>query len=222
MLAVLYLIVGHFFFWPIGLFGSVTDDDLWLEINHASLSMLVMAGVAFVSFLFSRYVGGMTREPEYQLLKSGSIYLFANALVCLLLTICLGLVSSGILVPERVLAIAVRYLLVVLGLEFLVNFVLGFYRPRVSAEVFRPAFESRLIGLVSEPGGIAKSIAEAVNYQFGFEVSTTWFYKMLERAVKTERETLRLSGCCCRPPSVYACWCSTCSTTHRPLLVHLG
>ncbi|MCH8965968.1 MAG: hypothetical protein IIB58_13480, partial [Planctomycetes bacterium] len=116
-------------------------------------------------------------------LKSGSIYLFACALVGLLLTVCLGLVSTQMVLPERILGIAVRYFLVLLGLEFLVNYVLDFYRPRVADEVVRPAFESRLIGLVSEPEGIAKSIADAVNYQFGFEVSTTWFYKMLERAV---------------------------------------
>jgi len=145
--------------------------------------MLIAAGIAFVSFLYSRYVSGMARDPAYRLLKSGSIYLFACALVGLLLTICLGLVSTQMVLPERILGVALRYLLVLLGLEFLVNFVLDFYRPRVADEVVRPAFESRLIGLVSEPEGIAKSIADAVNYQFGFEVSATWFYKMLERAV---------------------------------------
>lgn len=183
MLAVAYLVIGHFFVWPVGLLGQITDHDIWPEIVAASLSMLTVAGVAFVSFLFSRYVGGMAQEPEYRLLKSGSIYLLANAGVCLLLTICLGLASTGLILPERVLAVAVRYFMVVLGLEFLVNFVLGYYRPRVSDEALRPAFESRLIGLVSEPGGIAKSIADAANYQFGFEVSATWFYKMVERAV---------------------------------------
>jgi regulator of protease activity HflC (stomatin/prohibitin superfamily) len=47
----------------------------------------------------------------------------------------------------------------------------------------RPAFDSRLLALVSEPGGVARSIAEAINYQFGFEVSTTWFYQLLQRSL---------------------------------------
>ena len=48
-------------------------------------------------------------------------------------------------------------------------------------EIARPSFDSRLLGLITEPGGIAKSIADAVNYQFGFEVSKTWFYQLLQR-----------------------------------------
>jgi regulator of protease activity HflC (stomatin/prohibitin superfamily) len=47
--------------------------------------------------------------------------------------------------------------------------------------VARPSFDSRLLGLVAEPGGFAKSIADAVNYQFGFQVSSTWFYQLLQR-----------------------------------------
>ncbi len=38
-----------------------------------------------------------------------------------------------------------------------------------------------LLALVAEPGGIASSIAEAMNYQFGFEVSQTWFYQLLQK-----------------------------------------
>ncbi|MCH8881758.1 MAG: hypothetical protein IID34_17970, partial [Planctomycetes bacterium] len=179
LLTVVYLLAGFFVVWPTALLVK----DSWKPVANPSLSMLIAAGIAFVSFLYSRYVSGMARDPAYRLLKAGSIYLFACALVGLLLTVCLGLVSTQMVLPERILGVAVRYLLVLLGLEFLVNFVLDFYRPRVADEVVRPAFESRLIGLVSEPEGIAKSIADAVNYQFGFEVSATWFYKVLERAV---------------------------------------
>ncbi len=179
LLTVGYMLLGYFVGWP----ASLLVKDSWRPVENPSLSMLIAAGIAFVSFLYSRYVSGMARDPAYRLLKSGSIYLFACALVGLLLTICLGLVSTQMVLPERILGVAVRYLLVLLGLEFLVNYILDFYRPRVADEVVRPAFESRLIGLVSEPEGIAKSIADAMNYQFGFEVSATWFYKMLERAV---------------------------------------
>lgn len=183
LMSVLYLLVGHFFFWPAQVLEQISDDESRVAVQAPSLTMLIAAGVAFIAFLFSRYVSGMTRDPAYRLLRAGSIYLFANALVCLLLTICLGLLSTKMDVPEHVLAVGIRYLLLIVGLEFLVNLVLDFYRPRVADEIARPAFESRLIGLISEPGGIAKSLADAVNYQFGFEVSTTWFYKMLEQAV---------------------------------------
>jgi len=42
-------------------------------------------------------------------------------------------------------------------------------------------YESRLIGLLGEPGGLITTAAQALDYQFGFKVSETWFYKFLER-----------------------------------------
>jgi regulator of protease activity HflC (stomatin/prohibitin superfamily) len=74
-------------------------------------------------------------------------------------------------------------MMLVLAAEVLLNLVLDFYRPRSADEEVRPAFDSRLLGLFTEPGGIAKSMADAINYQFGFEVSSTWFYKLLQRSV---------------------------------------
>lgn len=155
----------------------------WVPVRHASLSMFFAGGVAFIAFLFSRYTSGIAREPAGRLMRAGSVYLFGNAFVGLLLVVCFGLVSSNMPVPERILAYAIFVMMLVLGIESLINYVLDLYRPRQRGEAPRPAFESRLCGLVSEPGSIAKSIAEAFNYQFGFEVSATWFYKMLERAV---------------------------------------
>ncbi len=154
----------------------------WRPVQHAKLTMFVIGGVAFVAFLFSRYVGGMSREPHWRMLKAGAVYLFGNAMICLVLVVALAL-SDNVPYVERVVAKVVGVLVGLLALEFAVNFILDFYRPRLAGEALRPAFESRLLGLISEPGGIAKSIADAVNYQFGFEVSTTWFYKTLQENV---------------------------------------
>ncbi len=71
----------------------------------------------------------------------------------------------------------------VLGFELIVNFIIEFYRPRVAGEEPRPLHESRLLALVTDPGGIAHNVAHALDYQFGFKVSETWFYRFLERAV---------------------------------------
>jgi regulator of protease activity HflC (stomatin/prohibitin superfamily) len=73
--------------------------------------------------------------------------------------------------------------MIALGAEFVINFVLDFYRPRAAGEVPRPAFDSRFLAIFSETAGIAKSIAEAINYQFGFEVSKTWFYLLIKRSI---------------------------------------
>jgi regulator of protease activity HflC (stomatin/prohibitin superfamily) len=39
------------------------------------------------------------------------------------------------------------------------------------------------LGVINEPGGIFRSAAGAIDYQFGFKVSQTWFYKLLEKAI---------------------------------------
>ena len=70
-----------------------------------------------------------------------------------------------------------------LGVELIIGFVVEFYRPRSPHEEERPLYESRLLALFTEPGGIARNVAASLDYQFGFRVSEAWFYRFLERAV---------------------------------------
>jgi regulator of protease activity HflC (stomatin/prohibitin superfamily) len=93
----------------------------------------------------------------------------------------LGFAAYGQGTPEQVLAKILPWAMCIIGVEIILNLVLDIYRPRKPDEIPRPAFDSRLLGLISEPGGIARTIADAVNYQFGFEVSKTWFYQLLQR-----------------------------------------
>jgi regulator of protease activity HflC (stomatin/prohibitin superfamily) len=74
-------------------------------------------------------------------------------------------------------------LLVFLGAETALNLIFDIYRPRLKGQYSRSAFDSRLLGIINEPGGIFRSAAGAIDYQFGFKVSHTWFYKLLEKAI---------------------------------------
>ncbi|MBE3145330.1 MAG: hypothetical protein IMZ61_15635, partial [Planctomycetes bacterium] len=74
-------------------------------------------------------------------------------------------------------------LLIVLGVENLLNVIFDIYRPRLTGLYSRVAFDSRLLGLINEPGEILHTATGAIDYQFGFKVSQTWFYKLLEKAV---------------------------------------
>ncbi len=141
--------------------------------------MWVVVGVGFVCFLYARYTIALARLSDWRLLHAGAVFMYGNAYACLLLAI--SLMATTIDWSEPLLALIVRWAMIVLGAELAVNFILEFYRPRAPGVVARPSFDSRLLSLLSEPGGIAKSIAETVNYQFGFEVSSTWFYQLLQR-----------------------------------------
>ncbi len=168
--------------WKLG--DSIRDAN-WpgIHTQNATIAIWFVAGAALLTFLLSRYASGMGRYPEWQMLRSGASWLMGVTLGLVAVAITLApLHYMEMLGPERIVAYVVRVLLLLLATEILFNFVLDFYRPRKPDEEPRPAFDSRLLGLFSEPGGIARSIADAVNYQFGFEVSSTWLYKLLERA----------------------------------------
>ncbi len=181
-LIILLLVVAGLNMWDWSLGESVRSTN-WPVIGGGTLLIWFVGGWALLSFLFSRYAVGMARQHEWKMLRAGAAWLMGltlgSAALCLALAI---LYYANTPVYERVLAYVLRILLLVLAVEFTLNFVLDYYRPRAADEEPRPAFDSRLLGLFTEPGGIARSIADAINYQFGFEVSSTWFYKLLERS----------------------------------------
>jgi len=184
ILIVLALLVCGLWMWSWRLGESIRASN-WqqIELTNATLAIWFVGGAAFLSFLMSRYASGMARYPEWRMLRSGASWLMGITLGAVAVSGTLApLHYAEMYAPERVLAYVLRILLLVLATEVLFNFILDFYRPRKPGDEPRPAFDSRLLGLFSEPGGIARSIADAVNYQFGFEVSSSWLYKLLERA----------------------------------------
>jgi len=146
-------------------------------------SAAFLAGIGLVSFLFSRYAVGMSQLSEWRPLRAGGSYLLSNALACFALTVILLAADAGYLVAERVMSYVLVLLMGGIGIEIIFNLILDAYRPRIKGRYRRAAYESRLLGLFSEPGGILRTTAHAIDYQFGFKVSETWFYKLLERAV---------------------------------------
>ena len=162
-------------------YSTVFQDADLLRTAEPQLVMWFVGGVGLICFWFARYAIGLARLREYRLIRAGAAICTGCALACLGVVAALGL-GSAVSLAEPVVLYVTRALVLLLGLEFLINFVADFYRPRVAGTIARPSFDSRLLGLVSEPGGIAKSIADAINYQFGFEVSKTWFYQLLKSA----------------------------------------
>jgi regulator of protease activity HflC (stomatin/prohibitin superfamily) len=95
----------------------------------------------------------------------------------------LALAQFQIFILVSIINYCIPILLIVLGAETALNVVLDIYRPRLKGQYSRAAFDSRLLGVINEPGGILRSAADAIDYQFGFRVSQTWFYKLLEKAI---------------------------------------
>ncbi|MFG0306935.1 MAG: SPFH domain-containing protein [Phycisphaerales bacterium JB040] len=138
--------------------------------------------IAVVGFVFARFVSGMSKEPAWSALRAGSAQTVGTALLGLLLMVTLFvLAAKGPDWPHRVLQILVPVAMMIGGIEVFALFILDVYRPRAPGELMRPSFDSRILGFVAAPDKIAESVGEAINYQFGVDVTSSWFYQMLRR-----------------------------------------
>jgi membrane protease subunit HflK len=154
-----------------------------VETKQPLLCAIGMTAIAFVSFLISRYATGMSAQPQWKPLRAGGSSLLGIAALCFALAIGLALSQFKHTVVIDVIERLVPILLVVLGVETALNLIFDIYRPRLKGQYSKSAFDSRLLGVINEPGGILRSAASAIDYQFGFKVSQTWFYKLLEKAI---------------------------------------
>ncbi|MFQ5495004.1 MAG: SPFH domain-containing protein [Phycisphaerae bacterium] len=175
----LVLLVGQLGFWGLS-FSEALDTDALQHTRQPTLVMWFVVAVGFGCLLFARYALAVSRLPQWGLIRSGAVCLAGGALACVATVVAL-MSTRTIRWTEGAASYVMGVALFLLGVELAVNFVLNLYRPRTPGEIPRPAFDSRLLGMISEPGGLAKSIADAVNYQFGFQVSSTWFYQLLQR-----------------------------------------
>jgi len=153
------------------------------QTKQPLICAICMTAIAFVSFLISRYATGMSVQLQWKPLRAGGSIFLAIAILCFTLAVSLALAQFKILAVVNVIGFLIPILLLVLGLETALNIVLDIYRPRLKDQYSRTAFDSRLLGIINEPGGIFRTLASTIDYQFGFKVSQTWFYKLLEKAI---------------------------------------
>jgi len=153
------------------------------KVTRPLQAMVFMVGIGFVSYLISGYAAGMSQETVWRPLRAGAGSLLGVAVVTGLAALALAAAHFKYYAGLQILAWVVPVLMIVLGVEVLLNALLDIYRPRVAGQYGRAAFDSRLLGLFGEPGGLFHTVASAIDYQFGFQVSQTWFYRLLEQAV---------------------------------------
>ncbi len=158
-------------------------DDRFVNFSrHPGWALAIGIALAVVGFVFARFVSGMAKVPAWANLRAGAAVSVAAALVGVVLAV--GGFLELALSIDRFLAWS-PYIVAVgmigFGAEIGLNLVLDVYRPRKPGELPRPAFDSRFLGLLAAPDRIAENVGEAVNYQFGIDVTSSWFYQLLSR-----------------------------------------
>jgi len=167
-----------YFFWR---WLSKTTTQVNLKEPTAGIFLFFL--FALVLFLVGRFSATFARLERQRLLRPSASYVLLNAILCSVVGLGLVLVLGGVPKADFYVAFALAGLLGVVAAETLVALVLEIYRPRVKGRVGRPLYDSRLVGLLGQPEGLITTAAQAIDYQFGFKVSETWFYRFFERAI---------------------------------------
>lgn len=160
---------------------------------------------AFVGFPFARYVAAMSKQPAWAKLRAGAGQSVAMALIALLSIIAHFVDIWGPQGFLRLLQVIVPGVMIILGAEVFVNFLLDLYRPRKAGEVRSIAADSKLMSFAAAPDRIAESVSEAINYQFGYNVTSTWLFQLLSRSLSNLAALGLLVG-----------WLLSCTTVIQP------
>src|SRR5580658_1139411 len=167
--------------------------------ERATLAMSLLGLMGIILFLIGKYSSGLARLQKLKFLRPSSAYMLLSAYTNLAVIAAIAAVLEGV---PKVDFIVARVLCVVSGLaavETLLALVLEGYRVRIQGREARLLYESRLVGLLGQPEAIITTAAHALDYQFGFKVSDTWFYRFLEKAlgwlVLAQFGVLVLSSC---------------------------
>jgi membrane protease subunit HflK len=152
-------------------------------IREPMAGMFLFFLFALVLFLIGRFSATFARLERQRLLRPGASYLLLNAILSAVVGGGIVMAQAGFPQADFYVAHVFCALLALISVETLVALVLEMYRPRVKGRTERPLYESRLVGLLGQPEGLITTAAQAIDYQFGFKVSETWFYKFFERAL---------------------------------------
>ena len=154
--------------------GGPTPDGAVLSIMFFGLFMVVL-------FMMGKYSAGLARMDGQELLRPGANYMLLGSVISAAAVLAQAASFFGSSAWDQGITWVVFAVIAVSALENLVPLVLEIYRPRLDDKKARLLYDSRLIGLLGQPGGLVSTATQALDYQFGFKVSETWFYKYLEQ-----------------------------------------
>ncbi len=186
VIALLLVGLGLWRFAGVGAFmarvAQVADPAASPLSRMAGWGTAIGLGVAFIGFIFARFISGMAKQPAWVYLRAGAAYAVAAALAGLAIAIGLFVDKAGPDTVLRLLVIGFPISMVYFGAEAAVSFLLELYRPRRAGEPPRLALDSLTLRFVAAPDRVVRSIGEALDYQLGFNVQRGWFYQLLSRS----------------------------------------
>jgi modulator of FtsH protease HflK len=167
--------------------------------DRAMPALSLFAIFALLLFLFGRFSVTIARLENHPLLRPGAGFILFGAYICFITALGIAGVKAEFPKADFYVAKALCVLLGLMSAEILITLLLEIYRPRLKGKISRPIYDSRLVGLLGQPESLFTTAAQALDYQFGFNVSETWFFQLLQKNMPTlllaQLAVLLLSTC---------------------------
>jgi regulator of protease activity HflC (stomatin/prohibitin superfamily) len=139
-----------------------------------------LLGEAFVLFLMSRYLIGLSRAPGAAIARAAGISQGIFSILAFSGVLAAVAAHLGWNAPDRLMALAAIGALAAISAEQLLLFVASFYVP---AHRRAPPIESRLAAWLTDPASWTRSVASTLDYQFGVQASHDAMRRFLQRAI---------------------------------------
>jgi len=152
-----------------------------IKPGSVTASLSLFAIFALLLFLIGRFSVTIARLENHRLLRPGASFLLAGAYICALTALGIAGVEAKFPQADFWVARGLCVLLGVMAVENLLTLLLEIYRPRIKGKIARPLYESRVVGIFAQPESLFTTAAQTLDYQFGFKVSETWFFKAAQK-----------------------------------------
>ncbi len=174
---ILALLIGYWGWRLYPTAGTLLDEPI-----QRFFAAAVLFAQSFVLFLFGRFLLGLGRLPAERLLRGAGTMLLLSSLASALAAIAAMIAELAWAPADLWMRRILSVYLWVLAAEYLINTIAHLYRPKRKDE-WVTTYESRITALLTDPQTWTNSLAQTLDYQFGFQVSETGFYRFLRRAL---------------------------------------
>ena len=152
-------------------------DTSSIPVERSLVAMSLFGLLALILFLLGRFSATMARLENNRYLRPSASHLLLGAYLCFISALAIAGVQTDYPRADHYTALVLCGVLGLVALETLIVLLLEIYRPRIKGKVGRPVYDSRLVGLLGQPESLLTTAAHTLDYQFGFKVSETWFYR---------------------------------------------
>jgi regulator of protease activity HflC (stomatin/prohibitin superfamily) len=149
--------------------------------DRAMPALSFFAIFALLLFLFGRFSVTIARLENHRLLRPGASFILLSAYICFITALGIAGVKAEFPRADFYVAKGLCVLLGLMAAEIFIALLLEIYRPRVKGKISRPVYDSRFAGLLGQPESLFTTAAQTIDYQFGFNVSETWFFQLVKK-----------------------------------------